>query len=331
MRSIAAAISTAAALLLAGCAETELVLNSSKIVTKPETGALPAYKVGQPYQVAGVWYYPKVDYSYDETGIASWYGPDFNGKPTASGEIYDQNGLTAAHKTLPLPTVVQVTNLENGRSIKLRINDRGPFVNGRIIDVSRRAAQLLGFDGNGTARVRVKVLAEESMTLAAALTGGSGVPADQPRPPVPSAAPTTAVAAQPLPPIAGTVTPGATPPASIAASSVVTAATAPASAASTSSLQLAAAGAQPDGRVYQSAVTPTSIFIQAGAFTQRQNAERLRAELARLGAATMTPIVVGSQQFYRVRLGPIMSVPEADRLLEQLVRSGHPEARIVVD
>ncbi|MFZ5791935.1 MAG: septal ring lytic transglycosylase RlpA family protein [Pseudomonadota bacterium] len=324
VRSIAASISTAAALMLAGCAETELVLNSSKVVTKPETPARPAYKVGQPYQVAGVWYYPKVDYNYDETGIASWYGPDFNGKPTASGEIYDQNGLTAAHKTLPLPTIVQVTNLENGRSLKLRINDRGPFVNGRIIDVSRRAAQLLGFHDNGTARVRVKVLAEESMTLAAALTGGSGVPADQPQPPAPSAAPTMAVTSQPL---GGTT--AATPPPSAAPSGAT--ATTASSAGSASSLQLAAAGAQPDGRVYQSTIKPTSIFIQAGAFTQRQNAERLRAELARLGAATMTPITVGNQQFYRVRLGPIVSVPEADRLLDQLVRSGHPEARIIVD
>jgi rare lipoprotein A len=322
VRSIAAAIGTAAALTLAGCAETELVINSSKVVTKPETPTRPAYKVGQPYQVAGVWYYPKVDYNYDETGIASWYGPDFNGKPTASGEIYDQNGLTAAHKTLPLPTVVQVTNLENGRSLKLRINDRGPFVNGRIIDVSRRAAQLLGFHDNGTARVRVKVLAEESMTLAAALTGG--VPTDEPQPPAPSAAPTMAVTSQPL----GGTTAAAPPPS--AAPSGATATTA-SSAGSTSSLQLAAASAQPDGRVYQSPVKPTSIFIQAGAFTQRQNAERLRAELARLGAATMTPITVGNQQFYRVRLGPIVSVPEADRLLDQLVRSGHPEARIVVD
>ena len=115
------------------------------------------YKVGKPYQIAGVWYYPKVDYDYRVTGIASWYGPGFQGRRTANGEIYDQNQLTAAHPTLPMPSVVRVTNLDNGRAIKVRINDRGPFKNGRIIDLSRRGAQLLGFERKGTARVRVEI------------------------------------------------------------------------------------------------------------------------------------------------------------------------------
>jgi rare lipoprotein A len=318
---IAAVLGMAAALLVSGCSETELVVNSSKVLAQTQQPAAAAYKIGQPYQVAGVWYYPKVDYGYDETGIASWYGPDFHGKPTASGEIYDQNGLTAAHKTLPLPTIVQVTNLENGRSLKLRINDRGPFVNGRIIDVSRRAAQLLGFHQNGTARVRVQVLADESMALAAALTGGSGVPAGQPQPPVPDAAPTVAVTAQPLP-----STTGAAGPVPSTAPAVPSAANT-ASTATTRTLD----AAQPDGRVTQTAVKPTGIFIQAGSFTQLANAQKLTAELSRMGAATMTPIKVGTQQFYRVRLGPIASVTEADRLLERLVQTGHTEARIVVD
>ncbi|MGH6938758.1 septal ring lytic transglycosylase RlpA family protein [Hypericibacter sp.] len=318
--SVAAMLGVAAALLLGGCSETELVLNTGKVVTKP-TQTPPAYKIGQPYQVDGVWYYPKVDYGYDETGIASWYGPDFNGKPTASGEIYDQNGLTAAHKSLPLPTIVQVTNLENGRSLKLRINDRGPFVNGRIIDVSRRAAQLLGFHENGTAKVRVQVLADESMALAAALTGGSGVPSDQPQPAAPTAAPTTAVTAQPLP--------AAT---SSASSTVATAPAATNTATTTApATTRAVAAAQPDGRVTQTLVKPSGIFIQAGSFTQYANAQKLTTELSRMGAATMTPVKVGTQQFYRVRLGPIASVSEADRLLDKLVRSGHTEARIVVD
>ncbi|HWA44086.1 MAG TPA: septal ring lytic transglycosylase RlpA family protein [Hypericibacter adhaerens] len=321
-RIVAAMLGIVAALAVAGCSETELVVNSSKLLTKPnQASGPPAYKIGQPYQVQNVWYYPKVDYGYDETGIASWYGPDFNGKPTASGEIYDQNGLTAAHKTLPLPTIVQVTNLENGRSLKLRINDRGPFVNGRIIDVSRRAAQLLGFHQNGTARVRVQVLADESMALASALTGGSGVPADQAQPVAPSAAPTMAVTQQQLP--AG---------GSAAAASTGTApATSTGNTAVTSATTRAVAAAEPDGRVTQTAVKPTRIFIQAGAFTQLANAQKLTAELSRLGAATMTPVTLGNQQFYRVRLGPIASVSEADRLLDKLVQSGHTEARIVVD
>jgi len=123
------------------------------------------YKVGSPYEVAGVWYYPGEDYSYEQEGIASWYGPGFHGKRTANGETYDMDALTAAHRTLPMPSVVQVTNLENERSIRLRINDRGPFVEDRIIDVSRRAAQLLGFEQRGTARVRVVIVTDDSMTL----------------------------------------------------------------------------------------------------------------------------------------------------------------------
>lgn len=117
-------------------------------------------KVGTPYKVAGVWYYPKEQPAYDEVGYASWYGKDFHGKKTANGEIYNMNALTAAHKTLPLPTFVKVTNLENGRTILLRVNDRGPFVKGRIIDISRRGAQLLGFDKQGVTKVRVQAVDE---------------------------------------------------------------------------------------------------------------------------------------------------------------------------
>ncbi len=105
----------------------------------------PAYKVGDPYQVEGVWYYPQEQPDYDTTGIASWYGQDYQGKPTADGEIFDRNAVTGAHPTLPMPVNVRVTNLENGRSIVVRVNDRGPYVNGRIIDLSEHAADLLGF------------------------------------------------------------------------------------------------------------------------------------------------------------------------------------------
>ena len=120
----------------------------------------------------GVWYHPKVNYNYDETGTASWYGPGFDGKPTADGEIYDMNQMTAAHKTLPLPSVVEVSNLQNGRAVRLRVNDRGPFVGDRLIDVSRRAAQLLGFVSSGMAPVRVRVLKEESIQVAQAAMRG---------------------------------------------------------------------------------------------------------------------------------------------------------------
>lgn len=129
-------------------------------------GDFGRYKVGRPYTIRGVTYVPREDFHYDETGIASWYGPGFHGRRTANGEIYDQNALTAAHPTLQMPSLVRVTNLANGRSLVVRINDRGPFVRGRIIDLSRRGAELLGFLREGVTPVRVQVLTEDSIALA---------------------------------------------------------------------------------------------------------------------------------------------------------------------
>lgn len=120
----------------------------------------------KPYYVRGSWHYPQNHYNYEEEGLASWYGPGFHGKPKPYGELFDQHAMTAAHKTLPLPTVVLVTNLETGKSIKLIIDDRGPFVyEGRIIDLSMGAAKALGSYKKGTAKVRVKALVEESDAL----------------------------------------------------------------------------------------------------------------------------------------------------------------------
>src|SRR3546814_18900599 len=99
-------------------------------------------------------------YTFYESGIASWYGPGFHGKLTANGEGYDQDAMTAAHRTLPMPSLVQVTKLENGHSVRVRVNDRGPYAHGRIIDMSKRSAELLGFTNQGTAKVRVQVLEE---------------------------------------------------------------------------------------------------------------------------------------------------------------------------
>lgn len=112
----------------------------------------------RPYQIAGRWYRPAEQPDYDETGMASWYGARHNGRPTASGEIFDMTALTAAHKTLPLPGLVEVTNLENGRRAVLRVNDRGPFSEGRIIDLSRAAADELGLLSKGVGQVRVRYI-----------------------------------------------------------------------------------------------------------------------------------------------------------------------------
>lgn len=125
------------------------------------------YKLGKPYTIGGRTYVPTDERDYRETGVASWYGPGFAGKRTANGEIFDPNELTAAHRTLPLPSFVEVTNAQNGRTIVVRVNDRGPFARDRIIDLSRRAAQLLGFESSGIARVQVRRVYPQGTTVAA--------------------------------------------------------------------------------------------------------------------------------------------------------------------
>jgi rare lipoprotein A len=114
------------------------------------------YKLGEPYQIDGQWYRPSEDPNYDRAGLASFYADDFHGRRTANGEVFDMWALSAAHPTLPLPSYVHVTNLANGRTLLLRVNDRGPYVNDRVIDLSRAAARYLGFEARGLARVRVR-------------------------------------------------------------------------------------------------------------------------------------------------------------------------------
>ncbi|MBV9825226.1 MAG: septal ring lytic transglycosylase RlpA family protein [Alphaproteobacteria bacterium] len=168
VRSLTLPALAIAGFALAGCTSSGPQLGGD--YTQRHHGGI-RYQI-QPYQVNGVWYYPKADYAYDETGTASWYGSQFQGRATSDGEIFDMNEVSAAHKTLPLPSVVEVTNLQNGRSLQMRVNDRGPFVDGRIIDLSRRAAQLLGYEGAGTTQVRVRILKDESIQVAEAAMRG---------------------------------------------------------------------------------------------------------------------------------------------------------------
>ncbi len=131
-------------------------LRTAAAVPKPHAEQLATPFAGPPYQVDGRWYVPAHEPNYDEIGIASWYGPTFHGKASASGEVFNQDDLTAAHPTLPIPSLVKVTNLENGRAVVVRLNDRGPFVDDRIIDLSKAAAAALDMQAKGTARVRVQ-------------------------------------------------------------------------------------------------------------------------------------------------------------------------------
>lgn len=167
-RNLLTPLAAAAILLLSGCASDRLNLGeySQRSIFSAKGSS---YKIGKPYTIRGQWYYPAEDYGYSEVGTASWYGEDFHAKYTANGEVYNMHTLTAAHRTLPLPSIVRVTNLENGRSLVLRVNDRGPFAKNRIIDISKRGAQLLGFQNKGTAKVRVEIMAEESKDLKQAI------------------------------------------------------------------------------------------------------------------------------------------------------------------
>jgi rare lipoprotein A len=247
-------IVVAAALLLmlaAGCASRSRPAPPSlppAPAPKPEPAA-PEARPGEPrpYRALGQWYQPLTDAKgFRQEGIASWYGPDFHGKRTSSGETYDMHGLTAAHKTLPLGTLVRVRHLQNQRTVELRINDRGPFVGSRVIDLSYEAARQLGVVGPGTAPVEV---------VAIGVLAGSSVD------------------------------------------------------------------------LYSGNFT-----FQVGAFTNRDSAERLRAELnPRFGNAHIVEFDRGDRLFYRVRVGKTTSLEEAAAYEAHLVRNGFPDAFAVAD
>lgn len=272
-----------------------------------------SYKVGEPYEVNGVWYYPNEDYSYDESGIASWYGPGFHGNKTANGEIFDSNELTAAHPTLPMPSLARVSNLDNGRSVVLRINDRGPYAGGRLIDVSRRAAQLLGFEKIGTAKVRVQVLADESKAIAAAARRyGTDQASKAYANATFSNAPITKVVTRQEPARRPFVAPQLPPPERVLSDDGVTPMELPV---------LTNVPVKPDAK----------IFVQAGAFTMAENAGKLQRELRRFGDVHVDQAKLEDILFYRVRIGPLASADAANKILKQVAQSGVPAAKIVVD
>lgn len=313
-----------AATLLSACAETQFIAQTVKQVTKQSEETKKTsygnYKIGNPYQIQGVWYYPKEDYEYDETGIGSWYGPKFHGRKTANGEIYDMNGVSAAHRTLPLPSFVRVTNLDNGRTLNVRINDRGPYAHGRILDLSRRAAQLLGYEKQGTARLRVRILANESRELAARLKGdaefakvGSPITVDS--------LPKPKVSSQELPVIgddSANTPESALPPAPEPVAQVQ------------NGDQLASLPANEKVTV-EPVLQQVRIFIQAGAFSDFDNANKVRARLSSLGSVKISPVLINGRDLFRVRVGPLVSVAQADHMLEQVILTGYTDARTIVD
>lgn len=319
--------------MLTACAETEFGANMAKRI-HPDTSQ-GMYKVGNPYLVEGQEYYPQENFNYVETGIASWYGPGFHAERTANGERYDQNELTAAHRTLQMPSLVRVTNLENGRSVVLRINDRGPFARGRIIDVSSKAADLLGFKGRGTAKVRVETLPAESRRIADDAKAGKDTRGYEialngnPQPANPNAPVTlypdkTAISVQ-----------TASADDTMAAARIESVESVPLE---PSRLQPVQGHIAPDGRFLPSPVVTqqpvpsvSNIYVQAGAFGDQANAQRLAAKLATYGNAKVYPTTVNGKSFFRVRLGPFPGAAQADPVLNQVLLSGTNSAMIVVD
>lgn len=255
-------------------------------------------RVGPPYQANGQWYVPTPEPGYSQTGTASWYGPQFHGQRTASGEVFDQEALTAAHPTLPIPSLVQVTNLENGREIIVRVNDRGPFVGGRLIDLSRGSAAALGFEQQGQARVHVRYLGPAPRRVNA---DGSSAPASPPSPP-------------PLQPLDEEEGP----------SSLLPAASASANA-SLAGAPDEPAYTPPSPRTYAAPATG-AFFVQVGAYSDLTNAHRVRDAVGAAGPVVVDIRQTATGELFRVRVGPWSSRAEADDARREVAALGYGDA-----
>ena len=303
------------------------------------------YKVGQPYKIDGVTYTPKETFNLTETGTASWYGPGFHGKSTANGERYDQADRTAAHRTLQMPAIVRVTNLENGRSTVVRVNDRGPFARSRVIDLSRTAAEEIDMVGKGTARVRIDQLQAESLAVKDVALSGGG-PAEQQQAvaqlasgsrPAPTPAPAPAPVVAPPPPVmqASYEPP---PPAPAAPAQTVYAAPPPRTATPFGAPRSASGDVPPtiaSLSATTAAATPSSqlngFFVQVGAFSTQENAEKQRSAVRSYGNPEVSQGSANGRDVYRVRLGPYTTQDAAGIVADRLKRSGYGDARVVAE
>ena len=302
----------------------------------------------KPYQVNGQWYFPHADPTYDVTGTASWYGYPFQARHTADGEVYDEALITAAHKTLPLPCIVEVTNLQNGRSIRVRVNDRGPFVGERLIDLSKGAAEQLGFDRKGTTQVRVRFITMATPLTAPGLMMASNPPPSRyahsrayqaaPQPagddgafddmeaaPAPTAIPASYRAAPPA-----YADPAAEDEAGPAEASPPSIAGPIAGPITTSALpqprQMATAYAAPP-RAYPPAGGGFS--VQAGAFATRSAADRAVARLSGAGGVQIVPMERNGATLYKVVVGSFSDASAAGETRARVIAMGFSDARVV--
>jgi rare lipoprotein A len=273
---------------------------------------VPRFVVGDAYRMGGVWSYPREDYALAETGLAEVLPAPIFGRQTANGEVLIAQGLTAAHRSLQLPAIIRVTNLENGRSMLLRVNDRGPEKPGRILGVSPRAGALLGMTPGRATRIALVVDAEMSRAVA------EGLPGHAPPAITIAAAPRAAVLREELPPLPGTreaqrrqaqPLPGAAPMAGLAPQRRGTMAPLPET-------------------VTQTAPRPGSLLVDAGQFSSRYGAE---AVAARLPGARISQQGRGRNASFCVSLGPFAEVRAADFALERTLAAGLSGARIIVE
>jgi len=345
---VQAARNAALIVLLAGAATacastgTSLTLATPRMVqAAPPSSQAPSGRLrgtDKPYQVAGVWYFPQADPDYDQVGTASWYGYPFQNRHTADGEIYDEGLITAAHKTLPLPCIVEVTNLQNGRSIRVRVNDRGPFVGGRLIDLSKAAAEQLGFDRRGTTRVRVRFITMASPLTAPGLmmastgagpsSGRRPAYAAQPAPsgdafddieaaPPPTATPVSYQAPYQPPRDDPMAEDEAGPPEAPAAQSIT------------------ATALPPPEPAPRAPMTPRATSygggysVQAGAFATQSGADRAAARLASAGGAQIVPLQRNGATLYRVVVGSFPDPASADETRARVIAMGFTDALVV--
>jgi len=289
------------ALGLSACSETRYAAHVAKQIPLPgDTPQTTGYfKVGNSYTIKGRRYYPRESYNLVETGMASWYGPNFHGKMTANGEIFNQYELTAAHRTLQMPSIIRVTNMNNGRSAILRVNDRGPFAHDRVLDVSKRAATVLGFKNAGTTKVRIEALENESLQVAHMAKNGQATTgfevALNTNSPSLVKPPQTPLQKAPLP------------------------------------AQPVMAGAESALQERPPVLEQRPVFVQAGSFADPQNALSLSQSLQQIAPSQIFEAIVDNRPFYRVKLGPFKNKAEAEKVAYTLIESGNTNTKIVTD
>jgi len=271
---------------------------------KPPLVAHPHYQLGAPYQAGGVWYYPEENYALDTTGIAA-VQPDHTGL-TADGEIYDATALTAAMQTIQLPAIATVTDLDNGRQIQVRVNERGPADPARLIALSARAAWLLEIQPGGAARVRVQIDTAASHRLAEQIGGGPHLEV--------AAAPQAKVVVESLPPPGSAVRPG--PVTTLGAAAV-------------SDAGPAVPERMPE-TVRGVPVAPMQLWLRAGSFGRYDYANVLAARLGGLGGHVLR-LRDGREETYAVRAGPFSSIAQADAALRRALGARVTDARITVE